>query len=431
MDTEHYPGVERVLGVYPQKQKGLFMQRIKILGGRISWPQWRKAAEIARRYSRRPAFHITTRQDIELHDIAGADIKNIQNELAGAGLTTYGACGDCIRNITVCAGCPIERRSGDVFPVAQFIYTHLAGCLCDLPRKFKISFSGCTLACAKPWLSDLGFVLQKDGLFSVIGAGSLGPRPGAGILLNQDLVPRDVLPLCLATLEFFKQTGDRENRGRARLRHVREKLGDTAFKLQLAGRFERLRSSKPWPDVSLGEHRLNLKLMWRLQLPNGNIGLDDALQLADAAEPQQAELRINLEHALELYCPHPFQLPENLASLERLPVIVACPGISSCARGLADTWSAADAIRQRIAHIRRPNLRICISGCPNNCAHSAVGDIGLTGMRRNLNGKLVECFRLFVGGHNATDDRLAQAGDIVFAEDVPGRIEQCLNKICL
>ena len=426
-----YPGAERTLGVYPQRQQGMFMQRIKIFGGRIEWQQWRKAAEIVRRYSRRSTIHITTRQDIELHDISSPDIKNVQEELAGVGLTTYGACGDCVRNITVCAGCPFKCDSGGVFPAAQFIYKHLADYPCDLPRKFKISFSGCSLNCAKPWISDLGFVLQQNGLFTVIGAGSLGPRPAAGILLYKDLVSKEILPLCLATLEFFKERGDRDNRNRARLRHLREKSGDEQFKSQLFERFDRLRSYKNWPDILLSTGQRNIKLLWRLQLPNGNISSDEAIQLADAAEPRGAQLRINLEHGLELYGPKIFTLPDNLASLENLPIIISCPGLSSCSKALTDTWALADAIRKRIGHTRRPNLRINISGCPNSCAHSSAADIGLIGMRRNREGKSVECFRLFVGGHNGADNCLAETGDVIFTEDVPEKIEQYLHKICL
>jgi sulfite reductase beta subunit-like hemoprotein len=171
----------------------------------------------------------------------------------------------------------------------------------------------------------------------------------------------------------------------------------------------------------------NAKPLCRLQLPNGNINPDEAIQLADAAEPHGAELRINLEHGLELYGPQTLTLPDNLAVLETLPIITACPGTSRCARAITDTWGLANAIRQHIAHIKRPGLRICISGCPNGCAHSAVADIGLIGMRRTRDGKSADCFRILTGGHNAMDDRSAAAGEVVFAEDVPAAIERLLS----
>jgi sulfite reductase (ferredoxin) len=426
MEKQQFTGVERILGVYPQRQPELFMQRIKIFGGRIIWNQWRKVIEIARRYSKRSTIHITTRQDIELHDIAGADIKAVQDELVGVGLTSYGACGDCVRNITVCTGCDFVAGSADVFAVAKLVFENLRNYPCDLPRKFKISFSGCPHNCAKPWLNDLGFVLNHNGQFTVIGAGSLGPKPGTGVRLYTELASKDVLPLCLAALDFFKETGDRENRSRARLRHVREKLGDEKFKSQLGEKFKRLRSSRDWPDTRPVVNQVNLKMLRRLQLPDGNIGLDEAQQLADAAEPQGAELRINLEHALELYGTKTFLLPDNLSPLENLPVIIACPGLSSCAKALTNTWAVADAIRTRLPNLEKTQIKINISGCPNGCAHSAAADIGLIGLRQNRGGQSVECFRILTGGHSGIDDRLAVAGEVVPAGDVPAFIERLL-----
>jgi len=402
------------------------MQRIRILGGRIRWRQWRKVAELAKYYS---PIHITTRQDIELHNIPGPDIYAIQKGLEEAGLSTQGAGGDTVRNITACSGCPFSSDAGGVLAAAEFLHKTLMAKVFDLPRKFKISFSGCLSACAKPWINDLGFVLQRDGHFTVIGAGSLGPKPGLGIELYRNLAAQDVAPLCLAALEFFEKTGDRQNRHHARLRHVRERLGDEQFKTEFSAVFERVKKSQAWPDIALTALNRNIRLLWRLQLPNGNISSDEVIQLADAAEPQNAELRINLEHGLELYGSQTFQLPDNLAALENLPVIIACPGSSSCARAITDTWSVADAIRQRIAHIHRPNLRICISGCPNSCAHSAVADIGLIGLRRNRDGQPAECFRLLTGGHNGIDNHQTVADDVFFTEDVPAAIERLLPSL--
>jgi sulfite reductase (ferredoxin) len=419
-----YAGVERILGVYPQRQDGLFMQRIRILGGRIGWRQWRRVAELARHYF---PIHITTRQDIELHNVPGSDIYAVQKDLKEVGLSIQGACGDTVRNITVCSGCPFSSNAGGVLAVAEFLHKTLMSKAFDLPRKFKISFSGCLSACAKPWVNDLGFVLQRNGHFTVIGAGSLGPKPGMGTELYRDLAARDVAPMCIAALEFFEQTGDRQNRHRARLRHVREKLGDEQFETEFSEVFERVKKSQAWPDIALTALNRNIRLLWRLQLPNGNITADEAVQLADAAESHGAELRINLEHGLELYGAQTFPLPDNLAALENLPVIITCPGSSSCARAITDTWSVAEAIRQRIAHIRRPDLRICISGCPNSCAHSAVADIGLIGLRRNRDGRSHECFRLLTGGHNGRDNRQSLADDVFFAEDVPANIERLFS----
>lgn len=423
------PTANRLLGVYPQKQEGLFMQRIKIFGGRTSWPQWRKIAQLAIDYTPNTPLHITTRQSIELHNIAGRDIPAIQQSLTKVALPLFGAGGDSLRNITICSGCGFDAAAADIFPLAQLVDQHLLSqpCLINLPRKFKISFSGCRIACARPWLNDLGFIAQQDGKFTAIGAGSLGAKPYLGIELYKDLAARDITPLCVAAIEFFEQSGNRENRRLARFRHVREKLGDQAFKKELDVRFRQLKASQAWPDISPASSNKNIKLLWRLQLPNGNINGTQAIQLANAAEPKGAVLRINLEHRLELYGKETVQLPEILARLESNPIIIACPGTTTCSKGIANTWETADSIRCALAGWYHQETRINISGCPNNCAHSAVADIGLVGILRKQKGRPVQCYRLFTGGGNGRNDKLAKQCETTCAHDVPTTIKHLLE----
>ena len=420
-----------ILGVYPQKQEGLFMQRVKIPGGRITWQQWRKVCLIAQKFTNGTALHITTRQDIELHNIAPADIPVIQQELCRAGLNFFGACGDMVRNITLCSRCDITENGWDLLPIVQLLNQQilLQKFLFNLPRKFKISFSGCSKACAKPWINDLGFIGEKDGAFTLIGAGSLGPKPALGIELYRSLPARDILPVCMASLELFEQYGDRKNRRIARLRHIRERLGDSSFKEELDRRFRRIKQEHTWPDIIFSKGEKKPLKMSRLQLPDGNISRADGLMLADTYEPKNSILRINIEHGLEIFSQEDVPLPTGLADLANKPVIIACPGTSTCPKGLADTWCASEAIRKALANYNAGDLRINISGCPNNCAQSAVSDIGLIGQKRNKNGKLSESFRLLTGGGNGRTNKLAEQISEVWAEDIQQEIRACLNKL--
>ncbi|MHC4573250.1 MAG: hypothetical protein ACYS76_03835 [Planctomycetota bacterium] len=417
--TGHQPA-SRLLGVHPQKQDGLFMQRIKVLGGRIKWRQWRRIAELAQLYSASSPLHITTRQDIELHNIRAEDLSAVQHSLAEAALTICGAGGDSVRNITVCPGCGLCPDSFDLMPLARLIQQHLKRqpAILDLPRKFKISLSGCRWACAKPWINCLAFVAQRDGKFTVIGAGSLGPKPSPGIEFCRDLQAKDVLPSCMAAIEFFGESGDRHNRRRARFRHVRERLGDHALRSELDARFNKLKAQQPWPNVSMPSGNSKMRLLGRLQLPNGNIQPRQAVELADAAQSQGAEVRINLEHGLELYGPQYIELPESLADFEGKSVILACPGKTSCPRGLVNTQVTAQRLRRRLYGAHCTQVRISISGCPNNCAHSVVADIGLVGLLRQRQGKRTESYQVFTGGGNGKTDRLARPVGIISEDQV-------------
>jgi len=315
-------------------------------------------------------------------------------------------------------------------PLAVFIRHNLEQrpIILNLPRKFKISFSGCHKACARPWLNDLGFIAQDDGLFTVIGAGSLGFKPSLGIELYKDLPADDVLPVCIAAIEFFEQFGDRGNRRRARFRHIRERFGDRGFRKELDARFNRLRKEESWPDFlpARGNNK-DLKLLYRLQLPNGNINPEEAIELADFAESKGIVMRINLEHGLEFYGTEIIQLPNSLVAFVNNPPIVACPGRLTCPRGLADCWATAEDIRRALTGWHLEGVRINISGCPNNCAHSVVADIGLVGLLRRENGRKKKCYRLFTGGGNGRNNKLAKQSCIVDARDVVNAIKNLLK----
>lgn len=406
------------------------MQRIRIPGGRISWPQWRKIAGLALKHTPGVPLHLTTRQDIELHDITGSSISAVHEGLAEVALTTFGAGGDSVRNLTVCAGCDLCRDAFDLLPLAGLVQSHLEQqpVIFNLGRKFKISFSGCEQACARPWVSDLGFIAQTTGLFTVIGAGSLGAKPALGIRFYKDFPAGNILPLCVAALEFFEQSGERQNRRRARFRHVREKLGDRAFLAELDSRLKQVKARQSWPNLVPAGTDGHLRLLHRLQLPNGNIGPQEALDLADAAEPEGATLRINLEHAIELYGTEELKLPDSLAWLVNNPIIIACPGSTTCPRGLVNCRLAADRIRKELTKQQTKQFQISISGCPNNCAQSAVADIGLVGMTRKVNGMSTEHFRLFTGGGKGKNEKLAKQSTAVPAEDVSETISTLLKK---
>jgi len=402
------PAVARLLGLYDQRQEGLLMQRVKVHRGRLTPAQLAALADLADRFSSGHPLHATTRQDVELHGLRPGDVPAVQRGIAEAGLTTVGACGDTLRNVTACPGAGLCQGTRDVAALADALRAAVEGVpwIHDLPRKFKISVSGCPRACGRPFVNDLGFVAEADGSLRVIGAGSLGARPGAGIELCRRLDPSDAVPLTLAALRLFRAEGDRSNRSRARLRHVRERLGDDAFRRRLDEMFraERTRtggSPEPPPTVEDGRPQAA-----RLHLPLGDLGPTAALDVARTAAAAGAEIRIGLEHDILLFCRAPVRLSPSLRLLLKGPGIVTCPGATWCKRGVADSRSAAEGIRA--ATDDGADLTIAINGCPNNCAHAPVADIGLIGRKRTIDGVPTECFRLLAGGGRGTTPRLAE-----------------------
>ncbi|HEV2474519.1 MAG TPA: nitrite/sulfite reductase, partial [Chthonomonadales bacterium] len=110
----------RWYGIYQQQpNEGHFMMRVKIPGGDLSAAQMNAAASVAQKYGRGIA-DITTRQNFQFHWLTIESIPAAIAELAEAGLTTTGACGDITRNI---CGCPVAgidpRELYDTRPIIR------------------------------------------------------------------------------------------------------------------------------------------------------------------------------------------------------------------------------------------------------------------------------------------------------------------------
>ena len=175
------PGeVERLkwVGLYPQKQGGdAFMMRIKVPGGVLTAPQIREIGLATEAFGEGPDDHpyfgnryadLTTRQTIQLHWLRLADIPRMWQRFAAVGLTTLQACGDCARNITCCPVSGVDRHEVvDGLGVARAISDFFTGNreYANLPRKFKMSVTGCTQDCARAEINDIGLwpALLADG----------------------------------------------------------------------------------------------------------------------------------------------------------------------------------------------------------------------------------------------------------------------------
>jgi sulfite reductase beta subunit-like hemoprotein len=397
----------RLLGIYPQQGEGLFMQRVKIPGGAIETAAWRGLAALAQRYTPGYPLHLTTRQDVELHGIRGEDLPAIERGICGAGMSSVGACGDTLRNVTVCPENGFRRGAWDVAPLAAALARHLEGFpgIRELPRKFKVSVSGCRDLCARPWINDVGLAANPDGTFRAVAGASLGGRPLVGVLLYESLAPHEVLPLTMAVLRLFHAEGDREHRARARLRHVRERFGDEAFRARVDDLFrEELEQPASAPPLERVARETPLRA--RLALPLGDIDPAAALRVADAVESAGGTLRLGLQHDLLLFGDAPIVLDESLGALVGGPSIVACPGSTWCARALAASRDAAERVRDSLP--RSCDLTIAIAGCPNNCSQAAVADIGLVGRVKRVGDGRAEAYRLLAGGGNGRTPALGQ-----------------------
>ncbi|MBA2534587.1 MAG: nitrite/sulfite reductase, partial [Rubrobacter sp.] len=253
---DEVPGeVERLkwVGIYPQKQGGdAFMMRIKIPGGVLTPEQAEVIGQIAADFARGPVpnphfgnnfLDLTTRQDVQMHWLEMKNIPEIWRRLEDVGITTVQACGDSARNVLCC---PVSGLGHDevidAFPVAQAISAYFTGNreYANLPRKFKISVTGCLEDCAQAEINDVGMLPARleDGTlgFNLRVGGGLSDGPRMASDVDVFVRPEDAVEITRGIAQVFGELGDRENRWTARMRYLVQELGPEGFREELAKR---------------------------------------------------------------------------------------------------------------------------------------------------------------------------------------------------
>src|SRR6266850_1938552 len=201
-------------GIYGQRQDDVQMIRVKIPQGVLSGDQLWRLGHVAREHSRGFA-HVTTRE----------------------------ACGNTVRNITACpmAGVCADEPF-DVTPYGEALTRFfLRNPICQaLPRKFKIALSGCPTDCAMGAMHDIGVIArirEVDGRreigFKIVIGGGLSVSPQNAWVLHEFLPPENLLPVCEAVVRVFDRTGNRKNKGQARMKYAIRKLGFETFKAEI------------------------------------------------------------------------------------------------------------------------------------------------------------------------------------------------------
>src|SRR5580698_5374346 len=203
-----------------------FMMRIGIPNGILSSHQLRTIGQITQKYARNLA-DITTRQNIQLHWLTIESLPEVVEALDGIGLSPKGACGDVVRNVT---GCPLAGVAADELIDASPIAVEIAHLLTanpefyNLPRKFKISATGCPSWCSYPEINDIGLTAVKRGNevgYSLRVGGGLSNEPHLAVRLDAFVRPNQAVQVVRAVTEIFRdQQGLRESRERARLKYL-------------------------------------------------------------------------------------------------------------------------------------------------------------------------------------------------------------------
>src|SRR5882757_1471072 len=217
-------------GVYSQRQPDVHMIRTKVPGGLLTSDQMRQMGRVADEFAGGKG-HLTTRQNIQYHFVPLPRVADLLNMLAEVRLTTREACYNTVRNVTACPLAGIHPEEPfDVQPYARrvafaFLHKELTD---NLPRKFKVAFSGCPEDCIATTINDVGLrAMIRDGVkgFRMTVAGGLGPLPTESKVLHEFVPADDLVRRIEAVIRVFNVHGNRKNKNKARLKFVLRERG--------------------------------------------------------------------------------------------------------------------------------------------------------------------------------------------------------------
>jgi sulfite reductase (ferredoxin) len=376
--------------------------------------------------------------------------------------------------VTACprAGvCPKEEFDAAPYAIATAEYLLQFKSSYNLPRKYKIVFSGCSADCAFASVADLGFFAHlKEGMkgFSVYAGGGLGSNPAVGVKIEDFVTDNEFLEVAEAIKRVFDKYGDRSNKHKARLRYVLRRFGEKEFvklykderaelrKQGLQGDRPEVRDiasmfevHRPSPHVDSNQlplsHNVSAEkadglFTVRLVLNLGDIPADDLLKVGQIAENFGQGLVRTTQLQDLLITGVPRENLENVQSaLDSLsinvtgnnkPNVVACTGAATCKLGLCLSRGLADAISEKLGNnnVQQPEATIKISGCPNSCGHHYIGSIGFQGKAKRVNGRLMPCYDVLAGAKTVEGDAcLAERVGTVPARTIPDLLAEAFE----
>jgi sulfite reductase (ferredoxin) len=460
-------------GLYTQRPEadGYFMLRIRIPGGMLTTEQLDVIGQISQRFGRDVA-DVTDRQNIQLHWIRIEDMPAIWSELEAVGLSTTEACGDTPRNLL---GCPLAGIDAseivDATDVLRAANAALVGNpeFSNLPRKFKISISGCSHQCAQHEINDIGLVgtVHPDGTkgFDVWVGGGLSTTPMFAKRLGAFVQEDEVVPVVLGITGVFRDWGYRRARNHARMKFLVQDWGPSRFREVLEKEIGSALTDLPPPPPPLHSHREHVGVWPQKDGTNyvgftpkaGRVAGHQLRAIARlAARFGEGRIRTTTQQKmiiLDVGTDDVAALSDELETID-LPVAasnwrrgtMACTGIEFCKLAIVETKGRATELYRYLEN-KLPgyedDIRINVNGCPNSCARFQTADIGLMGClmtevihvtdtdgNQIKERRKIEAFLVHLGGHLGTDRRFGRKakGVKVVASELGPYVETLIRR---
>lgn len=448
-------------GIYAHRGGKEFMIRLRIPSGVTDVNEIKKVYDLAEKYGMK-RIHLTTRQAIQLHGLSIDDVCDLMKEALDNDIYTRGAGGNFPRNVALSPLSGVNTEEAfDATPYALAVGNHFLEKIYTykLPRKLKVSFSSSNADGAHCTVQDLGFLAVKDGdkeCFRVYLGGGLGQNPKMAVKYPELIKAKDVLYHIEAMTKFFMAEGDYENRNKARVRYILDRMGEEEFLAQY----------KKYVDEAMSQGGLDVNINHKAYKKTGNVTelkstrlfkqkqdglysvylhpvggqleLTDLKKIIDKIDKiEDVEIRLAMtegvyfrnltgKEAEELLA-----LTEDMGGKTVFEQSVACIGVPTCQVGLCNSQGLLESIMNYFKEkgFEKDVLpRVYISGCGNSCGVHQIGSIGFTGKKKRVDEAVQECFTLFVDGAYSIDN--ARLGK-VYGEILSAKIPEFLYELAV
>lgn len=451
IDKQDLRGRMRWMGLYTQREQGYdgtwtgdenadileakyFMMRVRCDGGALTAAGLRTLGEISTEFARDTA-DISDRENVQYHWIRIEDVPQIWAKLAGVGLQTTEACGDCPR---VVLGSPLAGESLDevldpTWAIDEIVRRWVGDpTFSNLPRKYKTAISG--LQDVAHEINDIAFIgvnhpEHGPGLDLWVGGG-LSTNP----MLAQRLgawVPLDEVPeVWEAVTSLFRDYGYRRLRSKARLKFLVKDWGTEKFRDVLETEYlgrklidgpapEQLKH--PVDHIGVQRQKNGLNAVGVAPIA-GRVTGTILTKVADLAEAAGSDrIRLTPYQKLVILDVAGDKLDALREGLDTLGLpsapsqwrknLMACSGIEYCKLSFAETRNRAQVLVPELeTRLKDLNsqldvpVTVHINGCPNSCARIQIADIGFKGqMVDDGEGNSVEGFQVHLGGSLGLD----------------------------
>ncbi len=373
----------------------IFMIRVAIPGGRLSTEQWLALDEVAGDIAD-GTIRLTTRQAVQFHGVAKKGLRPLASSLDAHLMTSFGACGDVVRNTVICPDLIMNGADARLRALASqiakafkpntmahweiFVNGELAAVREEkpehefygdtyLPRKFKIAIAHPGENCVDIYAQDLGLIPATheelgEG-FTVVVGGGLGRS-----YADADTFARLADPLTFATydevqdviravLKTYRELGDRTNRRRARMKYVVADEGFAAFRDEVAQRYGKaLRDPVP-VELSEADDHLGWRTLddgsWQVGIRVGAGRVRDIVEgqrlrsaLRAIAQRFDVTFLITAQQDILISAIAPSEreaveavlAAHHVRSIEELGLVersaLACPALPTCGQALAE-----------------------------------------------------------------------------------------------